>query len=55
MEYTMQILDKEVMTSTSQLTEKQKKELVERLENQYGGQVSLVETFTYTPVNITIK
>jgi F0F1-type ATP synthase delta subunit len=55
MEYTMQILDKEVMTSTSQLTEKQKKELIERLENQYGGQVSLVETFTYSPVNITIK
>lgn len=53
MEYTMQILDKEVMTSTSQLTEKQKKELIERPEKQYGGQVTLVETFTYTPVNIT--
>ncbi len=53
MEYTMQILDKEVMTSTSQLTEKQKKELIEKLEKEYGGQISLVETFTYTPVNIT--
>ena len=53
MEYTMEILNKEVMTSTSQLTEKQKKELSERLEKQYGGQVTLVETFTYTPVNIT--
>jgi F0F1-type ATP synthase delta subunit len=52
MEYTMQILDKEVMTSTSQLTEKQKKELIEKLEKEYGGQISLVETFTYTPVNI---
>ena len=49
----MQILDKEVMTSTSQLTEKQKKELIEKLEKEYGGQISLVETFTYTPVNIT--
>lgn len=53
MEYTMQILDKEVTTSTSQLTEKQKKELIEKLEKEYGGQISLVETFTYTPVNIT--
>ena len=49
----MQILDKEVMTSTSQLTEKQKKELIEKLEKEYGGQISLVETFTYIPVNIT--
>ena len=55
MEYAMQIIEKEVITLTKPMTDKQKKEFIENLEKQYNGQITLIETFTYTPVNITIQ
>ena len=32
-----------------------KPSFIENLEKQYDGQITLIETFTYTPVNITIQ